>query len=144
MNPIPRRHFHKIVGLGSAAYALASSTKAALADTPTRHRIALVDYHLENYHADTFLKLIRGPLHDRGFDVVAATALKVDEGRRWARNNQGQYVDRIDDLADLADCFMVLSPDNPEFHPELCDAVFPMARPTFVDKTFATDLATAQ
>ena len=75
---------------------------------------------------------------------MAATALKVPEGRRWASKNEVRYVDRIEGLADLADCFMVLAPDNSEVHVELCEGVFPMARPTFVDKTFAPDLASAR
>lgn len=144
MNTISRRQFHQAASVGAAAYMTASLSGTARADVPQGQRIALVDYNLENYHADTFLKLLRGSLRNRGFDVAAATALKVEEGRRWARNNEVRYVDRVEDLVDLADCFMVLAPDNSEVHLELCEATFPLARPTFVDKTFAPDLATAQ
>jgi hypothetical protein len=39
---------------------------------------------------------------------------------------------------------MVLAPSNPEKHLELCQRVFQFGKPTYVDKTFAPDLATAQ
>ena len=39
---------------------------------------------------------------------------------------------------------MVLAPSNPEVHLELCQAIFPFGKPTFVDKTFAPDYTTAR
>jgi predicted dehydrogenase len=42
------------------------------------------------------------------------------------------------------DFFMVLAPSNPEVHLELCQRVFRFKKPTYVDKTFAPDVATAQ
>ncbi|HMO84906.1 MAG TPA: Gfo/Idh/MocA family oxidoreductase, partial [Lacipirellulaceae bacterium] len=128
----------------SSVAAVAACSRTACAAGGGGRRIGLLDYDLDNYHADTFLKLLRGPLHSRGFEVTAATAIKAEPSRRWARERQLRYVDRFDQLAEAADCFMVLAPDNTEVHLELAEAAFPFGRPTFVDKTFAPDYASAK
>jgi hypothetical protein len=144
MGETTRRRFNQTAFAGGMAIAGASSIAPVRGENARRWRIAFVDYDLNNYHADTFLGIVRGPLRERGFDVVAAAALKDPESRRWARKNDVRYVERIDQLADLADCFIVLAPDNSEVRMELCAEVFPLARPTFVDKTFAPDHAAAR
>src|SRR5439155_18588096 len=47
-------------------------------------------------------------------------------------------------LNENVDAFMILAPSNPELHLKLCAAVFPFGKTTYVDKTFAPDLATAK
>ena len=42
-----------------------------------------------------------------------------------------------------SDCLIVMSPDNPEMHEELCRLPFASGKPTYVDKTFAVDRETA-
>src|SRR5450759_2028305 len=39
---------------------------------------------------------------------------------------------------------MVLAPSSPELHQDLCMQVLPFGKVTYVDKTFAPDLATAR
>jgi len=107
-------------------------------------RIGFVDFNLENFHADVYLKLLRGELATRGFDVVGATALEEEPSRVWAEKNDVPYYDNIAALDAQVDFYAVLAPSNPETHEELCRRVFPCAKPTYVDKTFAPDLATAE
>ena len=40
-----------------------------------------------------------------------------------------------------SDCLLVLSPDNCEMHEELCQIPLRSGKRTYVDKTFAPDLA---
>lgn len=107
-------------------------------------RIGFVDYKLENFHANVFLKAFRGPLKDRGWIVAGATALDGEDGRAWGKKNDVPYFDSAEALNDAVDAYMVLAPSNPELHLELCEKVFPFGKPTYVDKTFAPDLATAR
>ncbi|MGL4515007.1 MAG: Gfo/Idh/MocA family protein [Lacipirellulaceae bacterium] len=107
-------------------------------------RLAYVDYDLNNFHANTYLKALRGPLEGRGWQVTAATGLQADASRKWCADNGVPFVERIEDLAGEVDGVAILAPSNPETHEALCERVFPLGVPTFVDKTFAPDLATAQ
>ena len=107
-------------------------------------RIGFVDYRLENFHANTFLAAIRGELSGRGFDVAGCIAHEDAEGRAWAEKNRVEYFTDPRALDEHVDCYMVLAPSNPETHLELCKSVFPFAKPTYIDKTFAPDLVTAK
>jgi predicted dehydrogenase len=111
---------------------------------PTPKRIAFIDHDLENYHANTFLKAINGTLADRGFVVSGCWAKKQESGRAWAQKTGVAWADDLAELDRRTDCYAVLAPSNPETHLALCEAVLPFGKPTYVDKTFAPDLATAQ
>ena len=107
-------------------------------------RIGFVDNKLENFHANVFLKAFRDPLKERGAVVAGCTALEEDEGRAWATKNDVPYFEDPTQLNGAVDAYMVLAPSNPEKHLELCQRIFQFGKPTYVDKTFAPDLATAQ
>ena len=107
-------------------------------------RIGFVDFQLDNFHANTYLKLIREPLRDRGFEVAGCTAMNEAAGRTWADVNQVPYCVSIKDLGRNVDFLAVLAPSNPEVHLDMCQAVLPLKKPTFVDKTFAPNLRTAK
>jgi len=106
-------------------------------------RIALVDLNLENYHANVFLEALRGPLKDRGFSFAGATGMKTNESRAWAEKNHIPFFEDDAGLNAAVDYFMILAPSNPEVHLDLCRRIFPFRKPTYVDKTFASDYATA-
>jgi hypothetical protein len=107
-------------------------------------RIGFVDDDLDNFHANTYLTAIRGPLAERGWRVAGATALQAEKGRVWAGRNDVAYYDSVAELAADVDVFAVLAPSTPETHLGLCEQVFPCGKTTFVDKTFAPDATTAQ
>jgi len=108
-----------------------------------RLRLAFIDDDLENYHANTFLALARGAFADR-VEVAGCWARAGDRGRAWAGARGVAWVDDPARLAARVDGVCVLAPSTPETHLELCRAVLPAGKPTFVDKTFAPDLATAR
>lgn len=107
-------------------------------------RIGFVDYRLDNYHAEVYLKAIRGPLASRGFEVVGATAIEVAVSEAWAAERKLPYFASLEELNEAVDCFAVLAPSNPELHLEMCQRVLPFGKTTFVDKTFAPDEVTAR
>jgi predicted dehydrogenase len=107
-------------------------------------RIGYVDFNLENFHANIYLKHLRNELKDRGFDVAGCTAVNESAGREWAARNAAPYFSTPREMASHVDFYMVLAPSNPEMHWELCKSCFPLRKPTYVDKTFAPDVATAK
>ena len=107
-------------------------------------RIGFVDYKLENFHANVFLKAFRTQLKQRGATVSGCHALDEEGGRTWAKKNDVPYFDDPTQLNAAVDAYMILAPSNPEKHLELCQRVFQFGKPTYVAKTFAPDLATAR
>lgn len=107
-------------------------------------RIGYVDYKLENYHANTFLNIFREQLKDRGASVVGCFGLDQEVARAWSAKNGVPLFSTVNELAANVDAFMVLAPGNPETHWTLCEMTLPLAKPTYVDKTFAPDLETAK
>jgi predicted dehydrogenase len=107
-------------------------------------RIAFVDYKLENFHANVYLKAFRNQLKDRGYEVVGCHAMDEEGGKAWAAKNNVPYFADVLKLNEAADYFVVLAPSNPETHLSLCRLVLPFGKATYVDKTFAPDLATAK
>lgn len=106
--------------------------------------IGYVDYELDNYHANVYLKHLREDLADRGFRLGGCFALEAESGREWAEQNEVPFCESTAELDERCDFFMVLAPSNPELHLELCEMVFPFGKPTYVDKTFAPDIETAE
>jgi hypothetical protein len=107
-------------------------------------RIGFVDYRLDNFHADMFLKSIRALGDTRGFEVAGAFALEPELSSIWAKINGVEYLDQLTLLDALVDFYMILAPSNPEVHLDLCSRVFPYRKPVYVDKTFAPNLGTAR
>ena len=106
-------------------------------------RIGFVDYYLENFHDNVYLAAIRDELRDRGFSVTGCHAMQEPEGRVWAEKNDVPYFADVNELDAAVDVYAVLAASNPETHLGLCQLILPFGKPTYVDKTFAPDLATA-
>jgi predicted dehydrogenase len=141
-----RRAFLHRSALAAISATLAGRRVINAADAPpsqSGRRIGFVDLNLENYHANTFLQALRGPLKDRGFTVAGATGTKTAESRAWAEKNHVPFFDTPAALNTAVDFFMILAPSNPEVHLDLCRNVLPFRKPTYVDKTFAPNYATA-
>src|SRR5688572_29268315 len=124
-----------------AALPLSAAAVAAQAGPPKR--IGFVDDDLDNFHARVYLEAIRGPLKERGFTVAGATALQHDRSRAWAAKNDLPYFDDPGALDKAVDVYAVLAPSTPDTHEKLCARILPFGKTTFVDKTFAPDVATA-
>lgn len=119
-------------------------TASALAAQDGGKRIGFVDDDLDNFHARVFLEAIRGPLKERGYTVAGATALQHEKSRAWAAKNNLPYFDDAAALDKAVDVYAILAPSTPDTHEKLCQAILPFGKTTFVDKTFAPDVATAQ
>lgn len=107
-------------------------------------RIAFIDHNLENFHANIYLKLLQTDLKSRGFTINACFGTQQKQSREWAEKNNIPYFTNLNQLNEAVDHYMILAPSNPETHLKLCQKIFPFGKPTYVDKTFAPDLKTAQ
>jgi predicted dehydrogenase len=106
-------------------------------------KVAFVDHHLNNYHADTFLKLMRGELVGENAEVV--TAWESDPtGDDWCVKNNISRAASLKEAVRAADAVLLLAPDNIEAHPALADAVLSVGKPVFFDKLLAPDLNSAR
>ena len=131
---LTRREFLGSVPLSAAALAVQAGPK----------RIGFVDDNLDNFHARVYLEALRGPLKDRGYVVSGATSLQHEKSRTWAAKVNLEYYETAAELDKVVDVFAILAPSTPGTHEALCGQVFPLKKTTFVDKTFAPDVATAE
>lgn len=104
--------------------------------------IAFIDHDIDNWHANTFARLLSEEHPE--LKLTAVYANRKDNLQSWAAERNVAVVDSIEALRPLADAIMVLAPSNPETHLELCREAFRLGKPTYVDKTFAPDAQTAK
>lgn len=110
-------------------------------------KIGFIDYFLDEWHANNYPAMIR-ELSGGDMEVQYAYAhIPAPEGRisneQWSENNNIKLVATIEELIEKSDYIIVLSPDNPEMHEELCDLPLKSGKRVYVDKTFAEDVNTA-
>lgn len=115
-------------------------------------KIGFIDNFLSEWHANNYPDMIRANERARslGMDVCYAYAkeevspydgVTTDE---WCRAHGVRRVGSVEELVDRSDCIAVLSPDNPELHLALSEYALKSGKPTYIDKTFAPDKATAE
>ena len=115
-------------------------------------KIGFIDYYLDEWHANNYPGMIRGNERAKalGLEVCYAYAktdvspydgVTTDE---WCAEHKVEKCRSIEELVDKSDFIAVLSPDNPELHYELSEYALKSGKPTYIDKTFAPDLAAAE
>lgn len=109
-------------------------------------KIGLIDYCLDQYHANNYPNWIK-EYSGGEMEVAYAWAMTDLPGRRtaeeWSKETGVPLCATAEEVIEKSDCLIVMSPDNPEFHEELCRLPFASGKLTYVDKTFAPDRATA-
>lgn len=106
-------------------------------------RIGFVDHHLNNFHANTFLKLLHTDLASEEVRVVSAWE-SHPTGEDWCEKNGVQRKRSIAEVVESVDALMVLAPDNLADHLALCEQVLPAGKPTFIDKLLSPILPDAE
>jgi hypothetical protein len=110
-------------------------------------RIGVIDYFLDQYHAEHYPAWIAAA-SGGGLRVACAWAMADKPGGRTNKQcceRLGiELCDRPQEVIENSDCLIVMSPDNPEMHEELCRLPLASGKPTYVDKAFAPDRETAQ
>jgi len=106
-------------------------------------RLALLDHHLANFHADTFHRLLGSTFADRGVEVVAAFESDPTPGTDWCADHAVARATSLDEAVDRADALLVLAPDDLDTHLDTARRVLPAGKPVVFDKLLALDPAEA-
>ncbi len=103
-------------------------------------KIGFIDYYLDEWHALNYPKFIKQQFGDE-FKVAYAYAEKDKEGGmttdEWCKEFDVERCNSISEVVEKSDCIIVLSPDNPERHLDLCREPLASGKRVYVDKTFA-------
>lgn len=111
-----------------------------------RKTIGFIDHYLNNFHASTYIDLIRQGRFGDEFEVAWAYGEVESDGvdsEQWCADRGVTLLGTPEEVVEKSDFLMVLSPNNPERHLDLCRAALTSGKPTYVDKTFAPDYRTA-
>ncbi len=103
-------------------------------------KIGFIDYFLDEWHANNYPKFIADEC-GLEFQVAYAYA-EIDKPDglttdQWCEKFGVQRCLTISEVVEKSDCIIVLSPDNPERHLDLCREPLASGKPVYVDKTFA-------
>lgn len=111
-------------------------------------KIGFIDYYLDEWHANNYPDWI---LQESGGELAVAFAWgEIDHpaggmtNADWAKRHGVQLCQTQEELIEKSDVLCVLAPDNPETHERLSEKALRSGKITYIDKTFAPDLATAK
>lgn len=111
-------------------------------------KIGFIDYYLDEWHANNYPEFIKKVAGDEL--VVAYAYAEIDSPKgglttdQWCEKYGIQRLNSIEEVVEKSDCLIVLSPDNPERHLDLCQLPLASGKRTYVDKTFAPTKAIAE
>lgn len=110
-------------------------------------KIGFIDYYLDEWHANNYPKFIADECGNE-FQVAFAYG-EIDKPNglttaQWCEKFGVQRCETIAEVVEKSDCIIVLSPDNPERHLDLCREPLKSGKPVYVDKTFAPTRAIAE
>jgi len=104
-------------------------------------KIGLIDYYLDEYHANHYPEWIKKASNGTIEAVYAYADIDSPIGGKttdaWCEEMKIERVHSIEEIVEKSDGLIVLSPDNPEQHERLCEIPLKSGKPTYVDKTFA-------
>lgn len=104
-------------------------------------KLAFIDHHLDNFHADTFLRLLR----ETGRTDLEVVAWESDpHSPDWCERNGVTRAASMLDAADAADVLCLLAPDDIGCHAAWAAELLPLGKPTVFDKILSHDLAEAE
>lgn len=112
-------------------------------------KIGFIDYFLDEWHANNYPDMIKNATNGE-YQVCYAWGycqppeeknLRTNEA--WAAEYGVELCGSMEEVIAKSDYLVVLSPDNPEMHEELCELPLASGKLTYVDKTFAPDKETA-
>ena len=115
-------------------------------------KIGIIDYYISEWHANKYYSLLDKASRDIGEEFKIAYAygeldVSLYDGlttAQWCEKYGVTPCATIDELCELSDYIMILAPSNPERHLDFARAALKHGKSTFIDKTFAPDLATAK
>ena len=111
-------------------------------------KIGFVDYYISEWHANNYPVWIDALGSE--YKVTHAWAeqeISPVDGRstdEWCGKFGVKRCETIAELCRECDVIVILAPSDPQKHLGYAEAVLPYGKPTYIDKTFAPDLETAE
>lgn len=104
-------------------------------------KVGFIDYFLDEFHANHYPKWIKERSNGELIVKYAYAKMNSPKGglttEEWCQKHKIEQIQSIQELVQKSDVIVVLSPDNPEMHEELCELPLSSGKRTYVDKTFA-------
>ncbi|MGN0171638.1 MAG: Gfo/Idh/MocA family oxidoreductase [Acutalibacteraceae bacterium] len=110
-------------------------------------KIGFIDNYLDEWHANNYPAILDKLAGDEMKVTYAYARMDAPNGLttdEWCEKMGVQRLDSIEELVEKSDYIIVLSPDHPQYHEELCRIPLSSGKRVYVDKTFAPDTATAK
>ena len=116
-------------------------------------KIGIIDYYISNFHTNTYYKLFHEIAEEEGREEYVITHIYAtlelspttkETTSQWCERTGAIECKTIKEVCDAVDVIMVLAPNHPHLHEELCKIPFESGKRVYVDKTFAPDYATAK
>ena len=115
-------------------------------------KIGFVDYYLSEWHANNYPAWIAEACAEAGadyrigyawaeLDVSPKDGLTSDD---WCQKFGAERCETLSELCEKSDVIVILAPSDPEKHLGYAEEVLKHGKRTYIDKTFAPDLATAK
>ncbi|MGZ9587337.1 hypothetical protein [Paenibacillus marinisediminis] len=109
-------------------------------------KIGFIDYYLDEWHANNYPEWIRSASNGNMIVSYAYGVKSAEQGlsnEAWCEKHGVELLNTIEEVVEKSDYVIVLSPDHPEQHEALAQIPLQSGKPTYIDKTFAPDRATA-
>lgn len=110
-------------------------------------KIGVIDHYLDQYHFHNYPTWIKETSGGE-LEIAYAWAECEHEGGKTNAECCAEHgielLSSMEEVIEKSDCLIVMSPDHPERHEELCRLALQSGKLTYVDKTFAPDRATAE
>ena len=115
-------------------------------------RIGFADYYLGEWHADNYPGWMREICAEMGDEIELAYAWAEDDVSprngmttdEWCEKNHFTRCATLEELCEKSDAIVILAPSDPDKHLPYASVALTYGKPTYIDKTFAPDLETAQ
>ena len=114
-------------------------------------KIGYVDYFIDEWHSNNYITWIDELCQEKGYDFKVSYAWSETdtfEGKMstddWCKEKGIERCNSIEELCEKSDYIMILAPANPEKHLEYAETVLSYGKNTYIDKTFAPDIASAK
>lgn len=104
-------------------------------------KIGFIDYYLDEWHANNYPIWIKQVAGDKmqvcyAYGMIDSPITGMTSGQ-WCEKYNIKICNSIEEITELSDRIVILSPDNSEMHEALCQIPLRSGKPCYIDKTFA-------
>ena len=115
-------------------------------------KIGFIDYYLSEWHANNYPVWMADAAKKLGLEYEIAYAwaemdtspLDGITSAEWCEKFGAEMCSSIEELCEKSDYIVILAPSDPDKHLGYAERALKFGKPTYIDKTFAPDLKTAE